>query len=588
MPFDDSRRLTGSNVYFADGGAVLETTASIDVDASLIARWQQRVGQARQWLGWPTAALYSRIHRSGATLAFAAPLDQLLVATEVNEWAWLTALADVGYAIDDGVLGFAPAHAALGDDESAAHTLRGLAADEAMPPLLALAAAARDHDLPLLVGEDLLTIGAGRGGQSWALDALPSISDIAWSQLQRIPLAIVTGSNGKTTSVRLLAAMAAASGRSTAHSCTDGLFVDGVAIDAGDFSGPVGARTVLRQPGVDIAILETARGGLLRRGLAVDRANVALVTNVSADHYGEYGVHELADLAKVKLTVARAVDPAGLLVLNADDVLLRELGPQATSGRIGWFSMDDDSNLLREHRAAGGSTCAVASDGHLWLSIAGQRHDLGAVVDLPLSIGGSARYNIANIAGAALAATELDVDVDIIRAVLQRFGSRNEDNPGRLEHWSLSGIEVWLDYAHNPEGLAGLLDVATGRQGDGRLGLILGQAGNRENKDIVELAGVAARYRPARVVLKDIDGYQRGRDTGEVAAVLRDALIAAGVDAGGLVFHSDETDAAEDLLHWARVGDLLVLPIHAPAARRVIRERLDRLHERNWQPGGWL
>src|SRR5690606_36509150 len=163
------------------------------------------------------------------------------------------------------------------------------AADEAMPPLLALAAAARDHDLPLLVGEDLLKIGAGRGGQSWALDALPSISDIAWSQLQRIPLAIVTGSNGKTTSVRLLADMAAASGRTTARSGTEGLFVAGVAIDAGDFSGPVGVRTVLRQPGVDIAILETARGGLLRRGPAVDRANVALVTNVSADHYGEYG-----------------------------------------------------------------------------------------------------------------------------------------------------------------------------------------------------------------------------------------------------------------------------------------------------------
>lgn len=580
--FDDSRRLTGSNVYFAEPGAVLETLG-IDVDDDFIARWRARIAAARGWLTWPDGPIHTRIHASGATLAFAAPLDQLLAATEVNEWALLSTLADAG-ADFRGDIALAPGHAASWSDELAKATLQALASNEADPKLAELIAAANARKLPALPGEDLLTLGAGTGAQSWRLDALPDVDSVPWPDLHAIPLAIVTGSNGKTTSVRLLAAMAKQDGRSVAHSCTDGLFVDGVAIDSGDFSGPVGARTVLRQPGVETAILETARGGLLRRGLAVARADVALLSNVSPDHYGEYGVHELADLAAAKLTVARAVDPDGLLVLNADDAMLRRLGPTTTRGRIGWFSLDDNDAFLVRHREDGGSTCAMV-DGHLWLSSDGKRHDLGDVAAMPLSVDGSARYNISNLAGAALASTALGISLEAIRTVLHRFGSDNDDNPGRLERWSLGGVSVWVDYAHNPDGMAGLLDVATARQDDGRLGLVLGQAGNRENKDIIELARVAARYQPARVVLKDMLGYERGRAPGEVANILRTALIEGGVAEDALVFHSDETDAVVDLLKWSQAGDLLILPIHETAARRAVRERLDRLQERGWQPG---
>ena len=580
--FDDSRRLTGSNVYFAEPGAVLETLG-IDVDDDFIARWRARIAAARGWLTWPDGPIHTRIHASGATLAFAAPLDQLLAATEVNEWALLSTLADAG-ADFRGDIALAPGHAASWSDELAKATLQALASNEADPKLAELIAAANARKLPALPGEDLLTLGAGTGAQSWRLDALPDVDSVPWPDLHAIPLAIVTGSNGKTTSVRLLAAMAKQDGRSVAHSCTDGLFVDGVAIDSGDFSGPVGARTVLRQPGVETAILETARGGLLRRGLAVARADVALLSNVSPDHYGEYGVHELADLAAAKLTVARAVDPDGLLVLNADDAMLRRLGPTTTRGRIGWFSLDDNDAFLVRHREDGGSTCAMV-DGHLWLSSDGKRHDLGDVAAMPLSVDGSARYNISNLAGAALASTALGISLEAIRTVLHRFGSDNDDNPGRLERWSLGGVSVWVDYAHNPDGMAGLLDVATARQDDGRLGLVLGQAGNRENKDIIELARVAARYQPARVVLKDMLGYERGRAPGEVANILRTALIEGGVTEDALVFHSDETDAVVDLLKWSQAGDLLILPIHETAARRAVRERLDRLQERGWQPG---
>src|SRR5690606_1532058 len=193
---------------------------------------------------------------------------------------------------------------------------------EARPDLLALQAEADAHGVPLLADDDVVSIGAGAHGQAWAAHALPSVANVPWTALRALPTALVTGSNGRTTTVRLLAAITRAHGWPTAHSCTDGVFFDGVALEAGDFSGPQGARTALRQPQAEAAILETARGGMLRRGLALCRADVAVVTNISVDHFGEYGIHDLDDLAMVKLTVARAVADGGLLVLNADDAIL--------------------------------------------------------------------------------------------------------------------------------------------------------------------------------------------------------------------------------------------------------------------------
>ncbi len=154
-----------------------------------------------------------------------------------------------------------------------------------------------------------------------------------------MPAAIVTGSNGKTTTVRLLAACVRAHGWRDGYNCTDGLFIEGEQIEGGDYSGPVGTRTVLRDPRVEAAILETARGGILRRGLAAERAQVAVITNISSDHFGEYGVHDLAGLADVKLVVASVVDDDGLLVLNADDPILLARAEELDCP-IGWFSRD--------------------------------------------------------------------------------------------------------------------------------------------------------------------------------------------------------------------------------------------------------
>jgi UDP-N-acetylmuramyl tripeptide synthase len=576
-PFDDSRRLTGVNPWFDGTGAALEVPGAV-ADGSVVRAWRGRIERMRTALGWPEAPIIARPHASGVSLAFGAPSDQLYTATEVNEWALLAALETVSDQGAPFTPFCAPGHPAASDEDSACRTLFALARVERVPGLLPLAEAAAGHRLNALLDEDSLTIGSGGGGRSWPLTGLPAPADVAWNARRDIPIALVTGSNGKTTTVRLLAALVRAHGWRTGHSCTDGVIVDGELVEAGDYSGPAGARTVLRRTDIDAAVLETARGGILRRGLAVQRAKVAVVTNVSADHFGEYGVHDLDRLTAVKLTVARTLDGSGTLVLNADDEWLVRHASEVPCA-VAWFALDDAHPLLGAQRKRGGATCALR-EGRLRLRRDGCDHDLGAVAEMPLAFAGRARYNIANIAAASLAASALGIDAGIIAGVLARFGTTHEDNPGRLQHWSIAGIEIFLDYAHNPDGLRGLLEVAVGTRAAGRFGIVLGQAGNREDRDLRELAATVAGFQPDRVVLKDIEGYERGRAAGEVAVLLREELVRRGLAHDAVIECLDEFEAARGLLEWARAGDVLVLPIHAPDARGRVVGLLDGLRQR--------
>jgi cyanophycin synthetase len=564
---------------------VLETAGARARDADAIAAWHAGVERMRTLLGWPAAAIVARVHAGGTALALAAPPDQLFAATEVNEWAWLA-------AIGANVL-HAPGHPPAWDEPNAIRCLRALAAAEADPALRALLALADAHALPVLLDDEMLTIGLGAGARSWPLTALPRQDDVPWADLHAVPTALVTGSNGKTTTVRLLAAMLRAQGLASGFSCTDGVFVAGQRLHGGDWSGPAGARAVLRDARVQAAVLETARGGLMRRGLALARADVAVVTNVSADHFGEYGIHDLAGLAAAKLTVARALDADGVLVLNADDDVLAACadagvptGRDGTAARIAWFALDDAHPRLQQQRAAGSATCGV-HNGVLRLSAGGQVHGLADIAAMPLAAGGVADYNIGNAAAASLLAHALGVPPPVIVATLASFGRDPEDNAGRLQRWHFGGVQVLMDYAHNPDGLRGLLLVARAA-GDGRIGLLLGQAGNRPDDDVRALAAVAANAKPARIVLKDIDGFLRGRAPGEVAAILAAELRARDVPDADVCTVLPELDAARTLLQWARPGDVLVMPVHALSARATVSALLDDLRIRGWQAGDEL
>jgi UDP-N-acetylmuramyl tripeptide synthase len=577
----------GGNLFFASTGAVLEVLG-VPLDDALIDGWRTRVERAGARLQWVNRAAVARRHAAGASLAIAAPDDQLFLATEVNEWALCAALIELDRArwdtleealVAEALRAAADAHnpaAAVQPvlEETAAFArFARLASLESQPRLRALLDAAAARGLPHVVDESELTLGAGVGGRNFSLNALPGITEVPWHELRDIPTALVTGSNGKTTTVRLLAACARAHGWRAGYNCTDGVFLDDEVVAPGDYSGPAGARRVMRDRRTDAAILETARGGILRRGIVVSQADTAVVTNVSSDHFGEYGIHDLAGLAQAKLAVGAVVKSRGLLVLNADDAQLRAQAGDLTRrfGRcppLGWFSVNAEDPQLREYGRSGSATCGIL-DRHLTLSGEGAEHDLGAISAMPLTLDGIAVYNVANLAGAALAALALGIAPRTIAAVFARFGSSPNDNPGRLMRFDTDGVTVLVDYAHNPDGLRGFLKVAEHLRG-GRLGLILGHAGNRKDADIEELARAAAEFRPDLVVIKEDESHLRGRAPGEIPRIIRAELIRRGLPEAALPVANSEVEAARLALAWARPDDVLALPVHSLSARATV------------------
>lgn len=539
------------------------------VPSEWLATWRRNIQRARTWLDWPAAdAIVARPHRQGVSLFIEAPIDLLLTATEVNEWAWQTARQQAEM--------HAPGHPLAGDEASARATLECLLREEELPAFRRDYQIWRQQHAPLLFDDERVTLGIGRQCRTvrWSSRERDSLPEFEPSDsilpLEPTPVALVTGSNGKTTSVRILSAMLRAQGFVTAHNCTDGLYLNGHRLARGDYSGPQGARDVLRHPETEAAILETARGGILRRGLAFTAADAALVTNISDDHFGEYGIDTLDELAEAKLVVARGLKPDARLVLNADDPMLRRYGP-AAGAQIDWFALDSSWPELQHSAAA-----IFAVDGQMLLRVAETTHTLGPIAEFPLTLAGQAAYNVANLMGASLLAFRLGVELANIRRVLREFGARHADNPGRLQRYRIRGADVLTDYAHNPDGLGKLLEVARAINPHGRLALILGQAGNRDNAEILALADVALRFQPDLLVLKDLQGYMRGRAFGEVPQLIREHLLDLGFDPARIRQHQTELEAVQACLDWSQAGDLLVMPVHAATAQEAVATLLEQ------------
>ena len=572
--FDDSRRLTGPNRWYPGTAVTLTPGGPAAQDAAAHARWAGHVRRLCAQLHWPDPQPRVLPDAREPLLVFAAPEDQLYTATEISEWAWERSSAEVGQPLPAAGYDLAQD---LGEDPAAVFAAR--AAAEQRPALAALKVSAQARALPLLADDDTVSIGAGTGSRSWPLDALPAVDAAPWVALHDVPTALVTGSNGKTTTVRLLAAMAQAAGYTAGCCSTEGVVVGGLLQDGGDYSGPAGARAVLRHPAVQLAVLETARGGLLRRGLTVTRADAAAVTNVSADHLGEYGVGTVEDIAHTKLVVARALAQGGTLVLNGADTLLMAVADATpavqalrAAGRLALFAQDHEHAALAALRASGGSSCGVRAGRLLWVQ-GGLETDLGAVADMPLTLGGAAPHNTENIATAVLLAAALGLPAAALVQTLQHFGAQPQDNAGRLERWVHRGATVLIDYAHNPDGLQQLLRVAHALKPT-RLGLLLGQAGNRDDAAIADLARVAAAAQPERIVIKELPGMLRGRAVGEVPRLLEQALLGAGYARDRLQHQADETAAAQALLAWAQPGDVVVLAVHTGNVRAALAAQL--------------
>jgi cyanophycin synthetase len=364
----------------------------------------------------------------------------------------------------------------------------------------------------------------------------------------------VTGTNGKTTTVRLATHIVRGTGKNVGVSCTDWIAVNDDIIERGDWSGPGGARNVLRQKSVDVAILEAARGGLLRRGLGVNKADVALITNIAEDHLGDFGSQNLQELLDIKWVVSRSVEADGILVLNADDELLVAKSKKY-SGKIVWFSLDPQNEVVKLHTSGGG--LAFVLDETKLVRLAGEEREVICASDeIPITLAGAARHNIANSLAAAALTHCLGVSINSIRDGLKSISQ--DDNPGRCNVYEIAGANVLLDFAHNPHAMQALFDMASGLPAKRRL-LAFGQAGDRPDDLIRELAQGAWAIGLDAVIVSELEAYHRGRSHGDVYQVIHDELIRCGAQEDQLRHFDEELDSLDAALDWAEPGDLIIM-----------------------------
>ncbi|MEX0709776.1 MAG: Mur ligase family protein [Chloroflexota bacterium] len=384
----------------------------------------------------------------------------------------------------------------------------------------------------------------------------------------RVPIVGVTGTNGKSTTTRLIAHIAESAGLRTGMTNSDGIYVRGELIEAGDWTGFGGAARVLTERALDLAVLETARGGILLRGIGYPANDVSVVTNVSADHLGLQGIDTLEELADVKAAVVRITKRSGWAVLNAADPLVWAMRRQ-TKARWYTFSADPDAPQV-EAALDNGGRAAILQRGWLVLLAPGRAPQrLARAVDLSVTFAGLSAYNVANALAASAAADALGIAPDAIAAGLRSFAQDSAANPGRLNLYERDGRLAIVDFAHNEAGLAGLVEVsrslatAPGRhvkgRTRGRVRLAVGTAGDRTDEILHNLGVIAAGADD--VVICEKRHYLRGRDLEGMNAILR-AGIAEGGYTGSVESHPTELAALQALLARARRGDVVAVMAH--------------------------
>jgi len=402
----------------------------------------------------------------------------------------------------------------------------------------------------------------------------------------RIPVAAITGTNGKTTTTRMLTHIMKTSGHIVGMTSTGGIQVDGRVTVKGDMTGPQSAKIVLRDPTIDFAVLETARGGILRAGLGYSECDVAACINVTADHMGLGGIETLEQLARVKETVVRVANDT--VVLNADDKLCLKMADNTRARHLCYITMDSTHGLVREHIRANGRAVVLEKgiNGDM-ITI----YDNGAHIPLlwthliPATIEGKAMHNVQNAMFAAAMAYSFDKDLDEIRNGLRTFDTSFFQSPGRTNVYNEHPFRVILDYAHNPAGFKAMAELADRLDPVGRRTIVFSVPGDRRDEDIRE--SVEACLPQFTNFVCKADSNRRGRGDDEVPQLVRKYLLELGIDDSDIVVIAEEEAAVDHALNDAEEGDLLVITADdlTRTWKQIINLHSDKAEAKETMPG---
>ncbi len=375
----------------------------------------------------------------------------------------------------------------------------------------------------------------------------------------RIPIAAITGTNGKTTTSRMVAHIHKMSGGTVGLASTDGVYIDGVRTVEGDMTGPMAARMVLRDPSVDTAVIETARGGLLRAGLGYRTCDVGVVLNVSNDHLGLKGINTVEELAEVKRVVVEVARDCA--VLNADDINCLKMADHTDAKRIAYFTMNPQNDLVRQHIRAGGLAAVLEEgiNGHM-ITIYDDRSHIPLLWThlIPATLDGKAMHNVQNAMAAAVVAYAQGIKLKNIRQGLRTFDTSFFQVPGRLNVFNDLPFKVILDYAHNPAAVRCMIDLVKRLDVNGERICVLSAPGDRRDEDVLEIAEIAAAGPFDHIIVRRDDSL-RGRDRDEIVTLLRRGLIASGFDGDKITTVIDEQESVAHALRCGSRGDLVLI-----------------------------
>ncbi|MEQ9670333.1 cyanophycin synthetase [Coleofasciculus sp. G2-EDA-02] len=386
-------------------------------------------------------------------------------------------------------------------------------------------------------------------------------------QQSRVPILAVTGTNGKTTTTRLLAHIYKQTGHVVGYTTTDGIYIGDHLVEKGDTTGPQSAQVILKDPTVEVAVLETARGGILRSGLAFDACDVGVVLNVSADHLGIGDIDTLDQMGNLKSVVAESVSPSGYAILNAEDPLVTAMA-QRVKGHVAFFSMNPDNEVVQAHTRQGG-LAAVYENGYLSLIRGEWTLRIEKAENMPVTMRGMAPFQIANALAASLAAFAQGVPIEAIRDALTTFRASVAQTPGRMNLFNLGDYHALVDYAHNAASYEAVGGFVRNWSGE-RVGVV-GGPGDRRDEDFINLGRLSAQIFD-RIIIKE-DADRRGRPSGDAAELICKGILAQNQDSNYEII-LDETEAINTALDGVASGGLVVIfPEKVSGTIRLIEER---------------
>lgn len=544
-----SSRLLGQSRFFNIAGAVMDISLISDDNSKIADYYESELKKILAKLPVKDYEIKKLVFANGINIALRYPYDLLMVACEILDWVWLEVVDNLDKELPIRY-------------EKATESFTNMIEENQQILLRKIYNKAQSHKLNFFIHNDHIILGSGVKQFRVKQNKVTKMSDIPWKKIGNIATILITGTNGKTTTTRLTEFICRRAKMKSGYCSTDWVIVNGRMVKEGDLSGPTGHQYVMMSPKIEVAVLEAARGGIVKRGLLPNYATVATVTNIAYDHIGQNGIETLEDLANAKAVVFDGLADDGIAVINLDDEFIPKLKVKQRKAYI--------STKLTESEICKYLTpdnyVVYLDGGIVTLQTELNKHHLNKLKDIPLTVDGLASYNYENVLHAVALSYAVGVEPKQIASGLKKFGADDKSNFGRWNYYhSQKHGHLVVDIAHNPAGLENVLSLATGFRKlhglTGKLGLMYGNTADRRDT-IPEIVAIICKYNVDQVVIKEFQESLRGSEIGEMPQVFYDELIKQGYPIEKIKVIPNELEAVSYILTESAPNDMNLLCSH--------------------------